>query len=96
MSKIDWDIVQMLAAKLSETYATKINDNENSQQHCAAYNGYFAGYMECAAERESLRVINERLQKLVDGKRVEKEQVLSPVEKLDVMLNQTDDLSDLI
>lgn len=57
---INWDIVHELAKKEAELYSSKYQD---AAVKAAAFNGYFDGYIKNAAERESLRLINERLQK---------------------------------
>lgn len=53
---INWDIVQEMADKKAVKYA---KDFPKAMPESA----YLAGYMECAGERESLRVINEELRK---------------------------------
>lgn len=56
MSGINWDIVQQLGMAKSDKFQA---DHPNFTVAAA----YMAGYMECAAERESLRQINARLEK---------------------------------
>lgn len=58
MSGIDWDFVQAHAKIKAAKYAERYN----GASYQAAYNAYFDGYLENAAERESLRVINARLE----------------------------------
>ena len=53
MSGINWDVVNMHATVKSQEYA-KAHPNHTVE------NAYFQGYIQNAAERESLRVINER------------------------------------
>jgi hypothetical protein len=56
MSGINWDIVTVQCQQKSADFA-KAHPNFTVEA------AYYAGYMECAAERESLRVINARLEK---------------------------------
>jgi DNA-binding transcriptional regulator YbjK len=57
---INWDVVQELAKRKSEEYANRVSDVSKDREWSQAYNGYFAGLMECAGERESLRQIANR------------------------------------
>lgn len=56
MSGINWDYVNVKGKERAAAFA-KLHPTQTIEA------AYFAGLMECAAERESLRVINERLQK---------------------------------
>jgi len=59
MSGINWDIVNASAAMKSQDY-------EKLMPNSTVANAYFQGYIENAAERESLRVINERQAKEIE------------------------------
>ena len=66
MSGINWDVVNMHATVKSQEYA-KAHPNHTVE------NAYFQGCIQNAAERESLRVINERQEariKELEGQRL--------------------------
>lgn len=56
---IDWDMVQEVAKHKADAYAKKWDNDQ--VKYTIAFNAYHAGYMENAAERESLRVIASRI-----------------------------------
>lgn len=60
---INWDIVHELGKKEAEAYANARGYEAGSVHWTNQYNAFFHGYLKNAGERESLRVINERLEK---------------------------------
>ncbi len=65
-----WEITEA-AAKIKATEYSKraleLKAGTVSTVEALRFSAYFAGYMENAAERESLRVINERLHKELES-----------------------------
>lgn len=64
---INWDIVQYHAKKKAKEFADKSSLGRSEREIAMIENAYFQGYMENAAERESLRVINDKLQKQIEN-----------------------------
>jgi hypothetical protein len=64
---IEWQHVSYAALNKSQAYAkSKRPEHLQDDHHVAiAESAFIAGYMECAAERESLRVINDNLRKQI-------------------------------
>lgn len=60
---ICWGMVHQQARTKAQEYA---NRHEDPAMQTVAFNSYFAGYVENAAERESLRVMNKRLRAEVE------------------------------
>ena len=78
MSGINWDVVNKMTWLKAEEYAAKFEPGEKYQ---IAFNAYHAGRTDCAGERESLRVMVERLQ-------LEKDNPLIKLENLSVATKQ--------
>jgi hypothetical protein len=57
MSGINWQIVELQAQREAHEYATKLGAVEGSEKYSERFNGYHAGRMACAAERESFRIM---------------------------------------
>jgi hypothetical protein len=79
MSGINWDIVNEITHREADAYALKlVAATSDSLMYSPAYNGYFAGKMKDAAERESLRIIVARLEKAKDSDKVVEKELVAP------------------
>lgn len=67
---IEWAIAEVQAKSKARHYANARGYDEGSVHWTNQYNAFLAGYLENAGERESLRVINARLQKKLEDAKV--------------------------
>lgn len=60
---INWEIVQLQAKHKAADYARRKEPDTTSANYAKYFNGFYDGYMHDGGERESLRVMNEKLER---------------------------------